>query len=270
MRAGRFIIPENQSPIQILSILIDPKACLAPVKLTIPEGFDSYKLAKRLEAIGIVESEEETLNYLLKTGKDNYVEDFPFLNDAPSLEGYLFPNTYHFSVATPLDHLIKASLTEFNLKVIPLLNDKTHHKMPIRLTNHQIMTLASIVEREAGVTSDMPIIASVYFNRLKKRMLLQADPTVLYAMENTSKKRVLYKDLETESPYNTYFAEGLPPGPIANPGLDAIKAVLNPNKTQYLYFVANPETHRHLFSLSYKEHAKKVIQMHAKRSTLGR
>ncbi len=269
LKAGRFIIPENQTPIQILSILVDPKACLAPVKLTIPEGFDCFKLARRLEKIGIVENEQDTLNYLLKTGKELYVEDFPFLEDAPSLEGYLFPNTYHFSVGTPLENLIKASLVEFTLKVVPVLESKSLQTMPVRLSNHQIITLASIVEREASFLSEMPTIASVYFNRIKKNMKLQADPTVLYALENTSKPRIYYKDLEIESPYNTYYTIGLPPGPIANPGLAAIKAVLNPAKTNYLYFVADPETHRHLFSLTYKEHAQKVIQMHAKRSALG-
>ena len=267
LKAGRYIIPANKSTSEIIAILIDPKECLAPVKLTIPEGFDCFKLAKRLETIGIVDSAESTLDYLLKTGKNDFISEFPFLENTPSLEGYLFPDTYHFSVGTPLQSLIKASLTEFSLKVLPLI-DGPHH-MPIHMTLNQIITLASIVEKEAHHADEMPTIASVYFNRLKRHMRLQADPTVLYALENTSKPRLFYKDLTVASPFNTYYTQGLPPGPIANPGLDAIKAVLKPSKTKYLYFVADPETHYHLFSMSYKEHAQKVTQMHKKRADLG-
>jgi UPF0755 protein len=146
-------------------------------------------------------------------------------------------------------------IRRFNELVIPVWKVSASDT---KLSLHEIVTLASIIEKEAQVPEERPIISSVYHNRLRIGMKLDADPTVKYSLENP-KKKVSYNDLKVKSPYNTYRVRGLPPGPICNPSLDSIKAAIYPAKTTYLYFVAT-KTGSHLFSSSWDEHQKARIK----------
>ena len=141
-------------------------------------------------------------------------------------------------------------LTQFNNQIYTpyKTNNKTY-----KYSFHQLTTLASMIQKESRINSEMPRISSVFYNRLKKRMRLESDPTVVYALGKTYKDKVYYKDLETKSPYNTYRVGGFPPTPIASPGTKAFKAALNPETTPYLFFVAQKNGYHH-FTKTYKEH----------------
>lgn len=176
---------------------------------------------------------------------------------AETLEGYVFPDTYAFPVGTSAREAINEMVKRFEREWKPAWNARLDS---IGLDKNKAVTLASIVEREARRPEERPVIAAVYLNRLKAGMLLQADPTVQFALGRHT-PRVLLRDLEKDSPYNTYKYPGLPPGPIASPGTPSLVAALNPAKVDYLYFVAAPDGH-HEFrkTLSEHEEAKKVVR----------
>lgn len=187
---------------------------------------------------------------------------FPFLVELPpgaSLEGYLFPDTYRLARDATAEEMIRRMLENFGRKVPP---EKQAAARARGLTLYQVVTLASIVEREAVLPQERPLIASVYLNRLASGMKLDADPTVQYALGYQPGQRTWWKspltldDLQVDSPYNTYRYPGLPPGPIANPGLASIEAVLNPAQTDYLYFMADCEKRdgSHWFARTQEEH----------------
>ena len=178
------------------------------------------------------------------------------LPEPPSLEGFLFPDTYHLSPELSADDLVLIMLDNFEDQLDSELRSGLSQQ---GLNLYQAVTLASIVEREAIVADEQPIIASVFFNRLALGMKLEADPTVQYAVGNQTdgwwKTPLTFDDLEINSPYNTYIYHGLPPGPIANPGLSALRAVAFPEKTTYLYFRALCDgSGRHAFAVTYEEH----------------
>lgn len=202
------------------------------IKFTVPEGWRATQMAERLEALEIT-SEREFLRYV----KDR------------KLEGYLFPTTYHLEKKMLAEQVAFIMHQEFQKKVLPHVRAANS-----RLNLHEIVTLASIVEREAEKSGEMPMIAAVYLNRLTKRRLLEADPTVQYSL-GYWKQGLTFKDLKMVSPYNTYLFPGLPPGPICSPGLKSIFAVLNPAPIKALYFVADNRG-GHTFHLTYEEHLK--------------
>ena len=199
----------------------------------------------------------------LDTGKYSFLDLRPA---GASLEGFLYPDTYRLPAegATVLD-LLGRQLDAFEGNVMPAWRD-AQAAGSTKLTLHQVLTLASIVEREAVVDDERPVIAGVYLNRLARGMKLQADPTVQYAMGYQPDTDRWWKSpvsldeyAQVLSPYNTYLHTGLPPGPIANPRLGSIRAVLEPAKHEYLYFVAEPGgTGRHAFARTYEEHVKNV------------
>jgi UPF0755 protein len=233
----------------------------APVMVTIPEGLRLEEVGALLEEKGVVSASD-----FLAATKKSY--DFPFLAGLPAgvgLEGYLFPATYGFSRTVTGEEVVRQMLTAFNDKVVPEVPAPAEST---DLTLHQVLTLASIVEREAVKPEERPLIASVYLNRLKLGIPLQADPTVQYALGNDSssvsrygywKKTLSSADLAVESPYNTYKNVGLPPGPIAGPGLDSIRAVVRPARTNYLFFVAKDDG-SHVFAETLEEHLRNVQQ----------
>jgi UPF0755 protein len=201
------------------------------------------------------------------TGLD--VGRYPFLQERPagsSLEGYLFPETYEIPAVgtTPAD-VLSRQLDVFAARVLPLYESAVASGTTT-LDLHTVLTVASIVEREAVITEERPDIAGVYLNRLAQGIRLEADPTVQYAMgfqEETGqwwKTPVFLEEYSSVvSPYNTYLNDGLPPGPIASPGLSSIEAVLNPGQHDYLYFVATPDgTGAHIFATTFEEHAENV------------
>lgn len=204
------------------------------VKVTIPEGFMASQIGERLAAAGVVDAAE-----------------FKAVAFRKNLEGKLFPSTYHFPPAYGAEKAAAMMAAEFE-RTIGAAYANADPKPEFTLD--EALTLAAIVEREAVLKSERPIIAAVYINRLHKKMPLQADPTVQYAL-GAWKKGLTRADLQINSPYNTYQRRGLPPGPICSPGLESFQAVLNPAKTSALYFVA--DTHGgHLFSETNEEHSK--------------
>ncbi len=184
-------------------------------------------------------------------------EQFPYMNRKGNLEGYLFPDTYYIDERTDEKQLINRILSNFGAKLNVLMKE-----LNLKMIDHldEVITLASIIEKESGVKKEMPVIASVFSNRLKRGIRLQSDPTVIYSLlteRGSFNGNITRKDLLIDSPYNTYRYKGLPPSPIANPGLNAIRAVLHPAKTSYLYFVAKGNG-EHYFSKSLKEHNRAV------------
>ena len=227
--------------------------------VVIPEGRRSEEVGEILEKAGVV-SKQEFLDALVKS---EYDEPFLSQTSSTSLEGFLFPAGYSFFRAAKAGDVVAAMLRGFQDQVASQLQLEGQ-----TLTLDQVVTLASIVEREAQDPSERPIIASVYLNRLRLGINLQADPTVQYALTQFPlsvtaygywKKDLTLDDLKVDSPYNTYVHAGLPPGPIANPGLDSINAVVRPARTTYLFFVAkNDGTGKHAFAETLAEHLANV------------
>jgi UPF0755 protein len=184
--------------------------------------------------------------------------------DAKSLEGYLLPETYSFYWQPDEQEILERMLDGFKRFYTDSLAEQQEQ---LDVTQLEILTLASIVEAESGMDGERPIIAGVYWNRLRKRMRLEADPTIQYALGE--EKRLRFKDLNVDSPYNTYRHSGLPPGPINNPGKSSILAALFPQRHAFLYFVATG-TGGHRFAKNYSDHQKNIRQYHRTRRELRR
>lgn len=251
---GTFLIEGKVSD----AILIDSIFNKGPIKLklTIPEGTSAKKIF-------------ESINLLLKTDHrfDNLFTEKNILNkyniSGSSLEGYLYPNTYFFfndtSPADIVDTLVSQFWIEFDQNLLNRANE-------LGLSVHEVVTLASIIEGEAMLDSERSTISSVYHNRLKINMKLQADPTIQYIIEGPP-KTLSTRDLRIKSPYNTYQNYGLPPGPINNPGIQSIKAALYPLETDYLFFVAQGDG-SHKFTTNERDHeaAKRVYKINKRKN----
>ncbi len=230
------------------------------VAITIPEGW-------RLEQIGQAMAEQNwfsTETFTDAAGSLYRLQQTDwFPAEAPSLEGYLFPDTYHLSLSLiqegppfqRAEALVRAMLEQFETVALPLYQSNQSSQDPSSLTLNEWVTLASIVEKESVVAEERTLIAGVFNNRLKQGMPLGADPTVEYALniQQTPDRRLTLAEVRTPSPYNTYVNVGLPPGPIANPGLASLEATLAPADTDLLYFVARYDG-THIFSRTYEEH----------------
>lgn len=206
--------------------------------LTIPEGYSIKEIGKVLQEKGI--GTEEGLKKALEN-----IKDFPYLTPNGNYEGYLYPETYYLSVDTNETEVVKAMVGEFLKKFPP-------EKYPDKKKFYEQLIMASIIEREAQLKDEKPLMSSVFYNRLKKGMNLGSDATVNYIYDYT-KKRMYYKDLKIDSPYNTYKYKGLPPGPISNPDYNSVMAAINPAKTDYLFFVVTSNG-KHTFTKTYREH----------------
>jgi UPF0755 protein len=213
-------------------------------RVVIPEGFASWQIAERLEDEKICKADE-----FLGAVREK------------KLEGYLFPATYEFDIGLAAGKVANQLVSQFHSKWSSDMEERT---LQIGFNKHEIVILASIIEREVRVRDELPMVSAVYHNRLQKKMKLDADPTVQYAL-GFWKPRLTYNDYrDTRSPYNTYLVNGLPPGPICSPGLDALKAALWPAQTNDLFFVAT-EDGRHSFSATYREHTNKVNRRNRKK-----
>ena len=223
------------------------------VRFTIPEGFGIKEIAKRLADEGLVDEQE-----FLAEAKDfapyDYMKKRP--NERYAAEGYLFPDTYEIHSEVTPEAIMKMMAEDFDTRLTPALRQQAAEK---GLSIHDLITLASLVEKEARYDEDRPIIAQVFFKRLQMGMPLQSDTTLQYLMAGP-KEDVSIEDTKIDSPYNTYQHAGLPPGPIASPGMKSILAVLNPASTDYLYFVADRQGHNH-YSQTYDEHLAIVEQV---------
>ena len=213
--------------------------------MTIPEGWDLSTIVPLLARTLDVPAESVTA----AVRDSALLDSLAVPPDAATIEGYLFPDTYTFTDGTTARAAVGTMVREFERAWRPEWNAR---RDSLGLTRHQVVTLASIVEKEARFGDERPIIAAVYLNRLRLHMPLQADPTVQYALGHHV-DRVYYKDLDIDSPYNTYRHVGLPPGPIASPGAASLAAVLAPASVPYLYFVARPDGH-HEFRSTFAEH----------------
>lgn len=241
IKAGEYALTGAMTPQQILDLMVRGETI--PRRATIREGMTLVEVATVLEEAGIVD--RASFERALSDGALRSEEGI----EAASFEGYLFPETYNFRRNTQARQVIKAMHEQLTKR---WSDEWSARAAELGMSKHQVLTLASIVEKESGNFDEQPIIASVFHNRLKMNMRLQADPTVIYGIKNFN-GNITKRDLQTETPYNTYVISGLPPGPIANPGLAAIKAVLYPAQTKYLYFVGNGEG-RHVFSESLDQH----------------
>jgi len=257
LEAGDYEFDAGLPSIEVVHRIAEGKT--ASRNVVIPEGRRSEEVGEILEKAGVV-SKQDFLDALVKS---QYNEPFLSQTSSASLEGFLFPATYSFFRAAKPGDVVATMLLAFQDKVASQLQLEGQ-----TLTLDQVVTLASIVEREAQDPAERPIIASVYLNRLRLGINLQADPTVQYALTQFPlsvsaygywKKDLTLDDLKVDSPYNTYVRPGLPPGPIANPGLDSINAVVRPARTNYLFFVAkNDGTGQHAFAETLEEHLANV------------
>lgn len=245
IQAGTYRLPRDRSLPAVVEMLVEGETILAEV--TVPEGL-------RLEQIaGIVaRSLEVDSAVFVAAATDSLLADSLGV-PAATLEGYLFPETYRVDPATTAREMARIMANQFTEVFDPAWRARAES---LGFTVEQIVTLASIVEEEARVPEERKTIAGVFWNRLEKGMRLEADPTVQYALGG-HRERVLYRDLEVDSPYNTYRNLGLPPGPIASPGRSALEATLYPDSVPYLYFVATGDGGRHAFSETLAEHERK-------------
>lgn len=222
------------------------------IKITIPEGYTIEQIASTLEDNGLVDSKE--FLKLCKIGDF----DFDFLYDIPvdtdinfyKLEGFLFPDTYHFEKNTTSEKIIIAMLNRFQEIVNKFENNSSY-------SFYDAIKIASIVERESAKGSERPIIAGIFYNRLNSNMKLESCATVEYIL-NTRKRVLSKEDISTVSPYNTYLNLGLPLTPISNPGKESLDAAFNPQNTNYLFFVSKKGTNEHAFGKTYNEHLRNV------------
>lgn len=244
VRAGEYELSGSMSPAVILDTLVHGRALLH--KVVIPEGSTASGIGYILEKAGLVPREE-----FLQAAFDSSLARALGV-DADSLEGYLYPETYHFPRGVTAQDVIRKMVAQFNSVFSEEWAQRTRE---IGLTIRQAVTLASIVEREA-LPAERPLIAAVFLNRLKLGMRLESDPTVIYDIKDFS-GNLTRKDMEANTPHNTYQIDGLPPGPIANPGKESIRAVLYPADGPYLYFVSKNDGSHH-FSSTLREHNKMV------------
>jgi UPF0755 protein len=250
LKAGEHVLDPSLDTIQILDSLVQGRFKL--YRLTVPEGLTMKEIAPLVSQAGFGDPQE----FLAACHDREFIASLGL--EVDNLEGYLFPETYHFiRGATPRD-VVKTMVGHF-LEVWARYQDEAAKK---EVTRQQVVTLASIVEKETGAPAERPLIAGVFLNRLKKGMRLETDPTVIYGLKDFD-GNLTRKHLETPTPYNTYQIDGLPPGPIANPGEDSIKAVLEPTESNYLFFVSkNDGTHQ--FSATLAEHNRAVAQYQKK------
>lgn len=246
---GEYKLSSTQSIFKQFQILKKGKAHYQFVSF--PEGFNHYEMAELLKQHQWPQYEE----FLKKVWDKKFIKQV-LKKDFPSLEGYLFPETYPINKYSTATDLIKSMLKNF------LINYEKAKK-PHFFSQHQAVTFASLIEKETSLKEEAFLVASVFYNRLNKNMKLQTDPTILYGMFLERgffiEKNIRKKDILKPNKYNTYVIKGLPLGPISNPGLQSLKACFNPEKTDYLYFVSQNDG-SHDFSKTYEEHKKKVYR----------
>lgn len=251
IKPGTYNVLTNTSLEKLIDVLREGGFA---VKLTIPEGFSVEDIATKVEKSGLV-TKEEFLDALRKYPLPRFVkaDDKKTYN----LEGYLFPDTYTFQKNAKADDIILAMLTRFD-QVMKDVQRETGIEIKEK-DYERVLTIASIIEKEARVEKDRDLISSVIENRLKNNMMLQIDATVIYSL-GRHKDIVTYKDLEVKSPYNTYKNKGLPIGPICNPGRPSILAAIKPVNTNYLYYILKKDN-SHYFTADYKDFLNKKKEL---------
>lgn len=247
LKAGRYEIPSGLNYFELLDYLI-AGGHEEQKLITIPEGIWQHNLAKLLhQKLGV-----DSTKFMKLSSNRHYLDSLGI--QSSTLEGYLLPETYYFYTNSTVKEIIQKLSNEMD----KYFDEDVNHRLEeLDMSRNQLLTLASIIEAESNISSEYKRISGVYHNRLKKWMRLEADPTIQYLKRHKKHNRVLYKDLEIDSPYNTYKNYGLPPTPINNPGKEAIEAALFPEEHDLYYFVADG-TGAHLFAKTYREHLKNV------------
>ncbi|HEB75111.1 MAG TPA: endolytic transglycosylase MltG [Nitrospirae bacterium] len=245
IKSGFYRFSGSVSPLGVIGALVSGR--VEVLSVTIPEGYDIWRIARRLDEAGMVKEDEF---FSLAYDRD-FLDSLGI--DAPSIEGYIFPDTYRFPRGMPPEEVLRAMVAETRAHFSPEMKARAEE---LGMSEREVLTLASIIEKEAVVDEERPLISAVFHNRLKKGMPLQADPTSVYGVKDSSEPITL-KDLRRESPYNTYTMKGLPVGPIASPGLKSIMAALYPADVPYLFFVSE-NNGRHRFSTTEAEHREAV------------
>ena len=238
---GEYEFRGSMEPSELLAKLV--KGDVVQHAVTIPEGYSTVQIASLFEDKGLADREE----FLRVTQDPSFIKGLGL--HAPTLEGYLFPNTYHFTRHLKPETMITAMVSQFEQAWTANHRARAEE---LGMSVHQVLTLASVIEKETGVARERGLISGVFHNRLKRKIPLQSDPTVIYALAGFDGD-LRKKDLSIESPYNTYRVRGLPPGPISNPGSASIHAALFPVTTNYLYFVSRNDG-SHQFSATLSEH----------------
>ncbi|SEM69964.1 endolytic transglycosylase MltG [Paenibacillus sp. OV219] len=231
------------------------------IRFTIPEGFTVEQIADTLSKAGYVDKAA----FIALTDKDQVWSDVDEVKNIPKdaklrhrLEGYLFPETYEMVKSSKPEDIITRMLQELDHKLDTLPDNWEESLTEHDISMHEMLTIASLVEREVVIDEERPIVAGIIYNRLKKGMPLQIDATVQYLLDK-QKERLLLTDLDVDSPYNTYKVKGLPPGPIASPSIKSIDAALFPKQTDYYYYVTKKDgSHEHLFAETLKEHNRNI------------
>ncbi len=252
LKAGEYELSGQMSPKQILATLKGGRVRL--YRVTIPEGYHLRQIAETVAAAGFGKAGE-----FLRLATDPEVARGAGI-EALTLEGYLFPDTYYFPRGHEPGAVINAMLKRFQAAISDQWQARAGE---IGLSLHEVVTLASIIEKETGDPAERPLISSVFHNRLRKGMRLETDPTVIYGIKDFN-GNLTRKDLRTPTPYNTYVIKGLPPGPIASPGAAALEAALYPAETDYLFFVSRRDR-THQFSTNWKDHNRAVREFQLRR-----
>jgi len=241
IKAGYYAVQGSVSPFEIFEML--RKGKIMEYGITITEGDSLREIREKLSEKGIMKKED----FMRLSADKKFLSSNDI--DAPTFEGYLFPATYSIPKGMDPEEAIGMMIERMKKEYSRELRERTSE---LRLSEREVLTLASIIEREAKTDEERPLISAVYHNRLKKGIRLQADPTAIYGIKGF-KEKITTKDLRRKTPYNTYVIKGLPPGPICSPGIKSIIASVNPAKVPYIYFVSqNDGTHR--FSVTEKEH----------------
>jgi UPF0755 protein len=248
LKAGEYEIPRGASLLAVLQLIESGR--VKPHLLVVPEGSTVQEVARRIEVEGLASAED----VVRMATSPRFLQGLGI--EAPSLEGYLFPDTYHVTKGMRVEEILGRMVQRFRERVAtPEVLAEARQRA---LTLHEVVTLASIVEKEAVLASERGLIARVFLNRLQRGMPLQADPTVAYAVGRAG-QRPSREDLQVDHPFNTYRYRGLPPGPIGSPGRAAVDAVLRPAEAPYLYFVAIDDRAHH-FSTTLEEHNEAVAR----------
>ncbi|MFN8370053.1 MAG: endolytic transglycosylase MltG [Bacteriovoracaceae bacterium] len=247
-KTGTYLITQGLNMMEVAEVLVHGSPLVGEV--TIPEGKNIFEIAKILEAARIVKAEA----FLSKARDKNFLKKIGIASkfNVSSAEGFLFPETYRFNINSSPEVVIANLYNVFKNKTRDL-----DFRNELGLNFLEVITLASMVEKETGAAFERPKIAGVFYNRLKKKMRLQSDPTTIYGIYERYDGNLHKEDLLTTTPYNTYKISALPIGPICNPSLEAIKAALNPESSNYLFFVSHNDG-THFFSDTYKKHVEAV------------
>lgn len=250
LKAGYYKLDTGMEANEILNELIEGGYSKNTITFTIPEGFVISQIANRLQSLNLIDK-NKFISLTKNTQK--FSDDYKFLESIPkdlSMEGYLYPDTYEVYKSDNEETIIKKMLDRFQKVYNEEIKDEN---LKEDLNVHDIITIASLIEKETKLDKERKLVSAVIYNRLKKGMLLQIDATIQYSLKNR-KERLTYNDLEVESQYNTYKEKGLPPGPIGAPGVKSIVAALNPADKNYIYYILKKDSiSEHFFTDDYNE-----------------